>query len=136
MDKSGRQGDGSRQESNHKLALAEDKFRAGAWAEAENHIRAAIAIDPKNHRAHNDLGVLLHSQNKTESALKSIHLALSLNAEYTDAALNCAEILLTQGRHEERNSFLRNYLGKNPKDEEVRDTLMASEELEMRSQNS
>ncbi len=98
----------------------------------ESQIRLALTRNPKNQRSHNDLGVLLHNQNKTELALQSLQKALAIQSDYTDAALNYAEILNVKGRLEERNTFLRNYLARNSMDVEVRETVMASEELEMR----
>ncbi len=109
-----------------------EELAGDSGGEAERKIRLSLSQEPKNYRAYNDLAVLLHSQNKIDLALNCLYQALALKPDYTDAALNCGEILKVNGKAEERNTFLRKYLAINSMDAYVRDSLIVSEEKEMR----
>jgi protein O-GlcNAc transferase len=57
-------------------------------AEAAHHLAHAVAVDPDNPWAHNNLGGLLGENDRLDDALKSYTKALELKPDYADAHCN------------------------------------------------
>ncbi len=68
------------------------------WPEAEKQLRHAIEIDPKNERAHANLGLALGQQDRYSDALKEFQAASMSESE---AHSNLAFVLWSQGKLEE-----------------------------------
>ncbi len=74
--------------------------------EAEQSIRAALAIDERNPSAHNNLGTLLMRRHD-EAALACFDRALAINPTFFDAHVHRATLLREQGLHCRRGDGLR-----------------------------
>ena len=65
-------------------------FNGHAWADAEEHYKRALAIDPNYALAHFNLGNLYDEQNDPALALTHYNEALRLHPNYADAHYNLA----------------------------------------------
>ena len=71
--------------------------RSGRIAEAQDHFRAAMRLDPHYARAHNDLGVTLLDQGKTEPAIKEFRSAIEADPHYATAHASLGNALVAKG---------------------------------------
>jgi tetratricopeptide (TPR) repeat protein len=72
--------------------------REGRTADAEAHYRAAIAVDPTNAIAHNDLGLLLLRSQGVDAALPDLTAAVAADPRYAKARATLGHALLANGR--------------------------------------
>jgi tetratricopeptide (TPR) repeat protein len=79
------------------LGEAYRALRAGHLDEAERHYREALARDPGNETALNNLGALLAQRGQPELGEPLIREAVSVNPNYADAHSNLAVILNGKG---------------------------------------
>ena len=94
--------------------LGTDLLKAGAFRDAAQHFRAALAINPTLAQAHNNLGcVLTHLGEQTE-ALASFQAAVALSPGYVEAHCNAGVLLLRLGRLAEATHCFQTALGFQP----------------------
>jgi tetratricopeptide (TPR) repeat protein len=74
------------------------------WAEAEMNLRQVIALNSEHQRAHNNLGLVLAHDSRTEEALAEFHKGGCGEAE---ARENVALAMTTEGRWDEARSQYR-----------------------------
>ena len=97
----------------HEAALAQDPSRvqahtnlvslygrAGNFAKAEEHYRAAVALGGDLGEAHYDYGVLLGQQEKWDAAADAYRRALAVNASHVQARNNLGQLLERQRQFE------------------------------------
>ena len=82
----------------------------GDLARSIAHCRKAIATDPENASAHNDLGVLYLNSGMTEEALAEFKRAIALQPTFSAAALNAGFASLSFGEFENAERFARTAL--------------------------
>jgi DNA-binding response OmpR family regulator len=73
------------------------------FADAENHLRQAIGLNPKSAEAHNLMGVLHESRGERDASYRSYKAALKADRDYEPARNNMQ-------RHYERSTFGRTEL--------------------------
>ena len=88
-----------------KEALARTEFSLGEacqrrkdWARAEQHYRRSVAAMPELPELHNNLGVVLRSQQKTDQAVATFQHALRLRPNFTAALCNLGSAYKSQGK--------------------------------------
>lgn len=74
---------------------------------ARKNFEEALALNPKDARAHNDLGVLLEKEGKLEEALASYEKAVQSNPAFALAQSNLGNLLGLLGKHEEAAEAFR-----------------------------
>ena len=57
----------------------------------------ALAIDPKNAEAHNNLGVVMAGDRRLEEAVSHIETALAINPDFAEAHCNLGSVLAACG---------------------------------------
>ena len=92
-------------------AATEDRFgtafrERGELDQAVFHYRRALALEPGNPGAHNNLGITLHTQGHFEDAARELGEALRLEPDDPLAHYNLGNVLSDQGRTDEA---LRHY---------------------------
>ncbi|MBI1195060.1 MAG: tetratricopeptide repeat protein [Gammaproteobacteria bacterium] len=82
--------------------LGHTLYLAGRLAEAEAAFRRAIKDHPDQAaNIYSALGVVLHSQERTDDAIAAMQKAVALRPDYLDGHVNLAEALRQQGRIDE-----------------------------------
>lgn len=74
--------------------LGNEMMNMGRWAEAEPHLRAAIAIDPANAEAHNNLGLVLANAGRPASGAAELVEALRHRPNMPSALVNLCILLV------------------------------------------
>ncbi len=69
-------------------ALAHIAMRRKDWAEAEAHLRRALALDSESYEAMNDLGLVLQKGGKTREAIDRLHDAVKVSPARSEAHEN------------------------------------------------
>jgi tetratricopeptide (TPR) repeat protein len=77
--------------------LATEMTRGGEVAKAVEAWREALAVEPEDARAHNNLGVALVRAQRQQEGVASFRRAIELNASYADAYSNLGAALWTLG---------------------------------------
>jgi tetratricopeptide (TPR) repeat protein len=85
-------------------------YNQGNWAEAEKHLRQAVALNPKLARAWINLGMTLAQSYRTAESLEAFGKVVSP----AQAQSNLAFILTTQGRYEDAKAYYRKALAGEP----------------------
>lgn len=85
-------------------------YSRGKFAEAEKHLRDAIALNPKYDRAWINLGLTLGQQRKYDESLEAFQKAVSPGEAYA----NLAFVFLSQGKREEAKQSYREALKRDP----------------------
>ncbi len=80
---------------------AVDLMKKGRYAEAVPEWNQALALAPRDWRAHNSLGVALMETGKVDEAVEHYREALALNPEYAEAYNNLGEASATKGSVDE-----------------------------------
>ncbi len=75
--------------------------KAGRLPEAEQWIRRAIAVDPRQSVFHNNLGLALLASRKIEEAIAEFHIAISLQPDSFDTFNHLGNALCDLGRFDE-----------------------------------
>jgi len=78
-------------------------------AEAENHLREAIAYDGRLPQAHYQLGQALEKQGKFTEAIQSLKLAAALDPNYPDPHYTLGRIYQRQGESEEAKKSMERF---------------------------
>lgn len=86
-------------------------------------LQGAVEAEPGSAEAHNFLGSAYASLGRTREAMEHFRLALSLQADYSNARLNLGNALVRAGRFDEAIAEYRRILEGNPGDELTRDRL-------------
>jgi tetratricopeptide (TPR) repeat protein len=81
-----------------RMRVANLLARQGETVQAIVHYRAALAIDPRNAKAHDDLAVALSQQGKLDEALPHFAKALESDPKLDNAHYNWGMILYQQGK--------------------------------------
>jgi Flp pilus assembly protein TadD len=92
------------------LALAS----RGEFAEAIEHYRTALEIQPDSIQAHNDLGLALAGCGKFDEAIDHFRTALEINPDYMDTHYNLGTALAGCGKFDEAIDHFRTALEINP----------------------
>jgi len=98
----------------------------GQLAEAEQHIRQAIAVDNQQAVYYANLGNVLGAQNRPEEAYQCFQQALSLNPGHLGALSNATTALLSMGRAGEAKPLCLKILDIAPDDVGARQNLAAA----------
>jgi Flp pilus assembly protein TadD len=86
----------------------------GDWASASTHYSEAIRIDPRNHFAHNGLGVALAATGRPEGAISHFGMALGIAPDYAEAHNNLGNALVAKGRTDEAKACFQKALAIQP----------------------
>jgi tetratricopeptide (TPR) repeat protein len=79
---------------NYASALLEEH----RYREAEEHLRAAVGVEPDSPEAQADLGVALSAQGQVDEAVAHLQRAIAIQPDYAAAHQNLGEAYATQGR--------------------------------------
>ena len=93
--------------------LAASLTRAGEFAEAEHHFRAALKQEPST-QAHTGLGVVLSQLGRVDEAISSLHEAIEADPENAAAYDRLGTILVQQGSLEEAAAIYRLLISNRP----------------------
>lgn len=94
--------------------LGNELLNAGAFRDAAQHFRAALAINATLVQAHNNLGFVLTHLGEEKEALASFQAAFALSPRYVEARCNAGAILLRLGRLAEAADCFQTALGIQP----------------------
>jgi tetratricopeptide (TPR) repeat protein len=83
------------------VTIGERHFASGEPEEAARHFRTALAADPDNVRALNDLAVVSQLYGETEGCIRLLERALRIDGRDPETLVNLADILLRSGRSDE-----------------------------------
>jgi tetratricopeptide (TPR) repeat protein len=89
-------------------------YGRGAGGEAEQFWGMALALDPHNSDANNNLGLLFAETGRHERAEQAYRRALAVRADYPEAWNNLGTLLSRLGRKDEAEAALRRALELNP----------------------
>ncbi len=89
--------------------------RRGHHAQAEAHLREAIASDPDQANAHNSLGTVLERQDRLDEATHHYAEALRAQPRHTTALQNLAGLHYRRERHAEAEHLFRRLADLNPR---------------------
>jgi tetratricopeptide (TPR) repeat protein len=96
----------------------------GDWARAALLLERAIALDPNNQRAHNNLGVVRLNERRFHEAVREFDLALRLTGgKHYKACFNKALSLIGLARRQDACAQLRACVAVNPAYEQPREAL-------------
>ncbi len=106
------------------VALAAGTWRqAHVWRTSETLWRQAVAVDPTNVFAHNDLGSALVEENRPEEAAAEFERAVAINPGMIDAQFNLAVLRAQAGRIDEAIEHLQIVVAVHPQDVQAREFL-------------
>jgi tetratricopeptide (TPR) repeat protein len=108
------------------LLQASEHTARGAHAEAAGCYREALALDPRNPGAHNNLGVALCNLGRYVEAAEQFRQAVGIKENYADAQFNLGSLLRSQGRYVESEQPLRRALKIKPTYVEAQISLAAT----------
>jgi len=95
--------------------LCHTLYLAGHLDEAEAAFRRAIKDHPEQAvEVHSALGIVLHSQARTDEAIDSMQAAVNLRPDAIDSRVNLAEALRQQGRIDEAVAQFRESIARAP----------------------
>lgn len=97
--------------------------QVGLWRDGETLLSHAIAVTRDNAVAHNNLGVALGTQGKTDAAMQQFREALRIKADYADAHNNVGLAFWRQARLEEAAAQYRQALQYDPDSAETHSNL-------------
>jgi len=92
----------------------------GRHAEAEASYRRSLALDPRQPKAHNNLGCVLQMQGRLNEAVASFRAALALDPELAQANQNLAAITRDPAASRKALDGYRRLIEANPRDAELR----------------
>jgi tetratricopeptide (TPR) repeat protein len=98
-------------------------FDAGEYKEAETCITRVLHQESGFADLLNMLGVIYHSQGRTDEAERSFEKALAINPNYTDAALNLSVIYNDKGKYNEAREIYSRAVNNSYEDEEQEEGL-------------
>jgi len=105
------------------IQLAVALLGQGKAEEAQQHLRAAAALEPQNDQPHYYLGLAFRQQHKLAEARAEFESALRLNPDNFKAHGNLGLIFAEQGILDQAESHLRGALRINPDDTLAQDSL-------------
>ncbi len=111
--------DNARAHSNLSEALA----RAGKIAEAEQHAREAVRLEPSSAVAHHNLGLILAKSGRRAEAYGYFQEALKLQPTYSEAWCDLGSTLLVEGELSEAVRCFQQSLQSNPGNAEAHNNL-------------
>jgi Tfp pilus assembly protein PilF len=95
----------------------------GRHAEAEASYRRSLALDPRQPKAHNNLGCVLQMQGRLDEAVTSFQRALALDPALAQANQNLAAITRDSAAARNALAAYRRHLEANPSDAEAHNNL-------------
>jgi len=95
-------------------SLAIDCYDRGKLSQAEEHVRAALALDPNSARDHSMLGVILSRRQDLEGAAHHFRETLRIDPSTAKTYFNLGVVLLQQRQWQEGADYLEQYLKKKP----------------------
>lgn len=95
-------------------ALAESHMAARRFADAEGVYRKILTLDPESASVHNELGLVLHYQGKSEAALETLKTATTLDPKLQRAWLSYGFVLTTLGRKDQARLALQKTIALDP----------------------
>lgn len=95
----------------------------GEYKAAISEWNAALAIDPNDAKAQNNLAFALAKEGRLEEAIPHWRKALAANDEYAEVHRNLGGALLEKGELDEAITHLRRALAANPQDAKAHDSL-------------
>ncbi len=81
-------------------------INAGEFAEAEQHFRKILSIDPQNKTAYNNLATVYSRQKKEKQAKEMLQAALDIDPLYVFPRVNLAHYLIDEEKVEEAKDLL------------------------------
>ena len=102
------------------------------WKDSESLYRRVLAVEPGHYLAHNNLGLVLDGQGRTEEALEQLHLALEQRPRYAPALNNLGAIQLRLGLIKEAETHFRAAMESDPSLPESYNNLALLEESRKR----
>jgi serine/threonine-protein kinase len=97
---------------NHSLGLA---LLYQKPAEAERYLAMAVALRPDSAGAHNNLGLTLQGQGRSEEAIAEYRRALALDPNYAGANTHLGIALMSQGKMKEAIQEFHQAINRDPK---------------------
>ena len=82
-------------------------FQQSDWENAEKIFEEILRLEPKNHTAFNNLGMVKINRGKNEEARYNFTRAIRANSTYAEAYANLANILFADGNLREAESNYR-----------------------------
>jgi len=86
------------------------------WRNSVTLFERALSVTSKNYLTHNNLGVALFLEGRTEEAVRHYNAALQIKPDYADAHYNIGMALAAQGKYEEAIHRYREALHVRPDD--------------------
>jgi tetratricopeptide (TPR) repeat protein len=105
----------------------------GFWKDSEALYRRVLSVEPGHFLAHNNLGLVLDQEGRTEEALEQLHLALEQRPRYAPALNNLGAIQLRLGLIREAETHFRAAMESDPSLPESYNNLALLEEYRKRA---
>jgi glycosyltransferase involved in cell wall biosynthesis len=112
------------------VTIGERHFAAGEPEQAAQHFQTALASDPENVRALNNLGVISHVYGDSKTCVQFLQTALGFDRRDPETLLNLAEVSLQTGQGDEARRLHR-FLQGRPLDNPVLDERRATLQQEL-----
>ncbi len=98
-------------------------FQTGVWRNNVTLYQHALVVTGDNHVAHNNLGIVLREQGKTDEAIEHFRAAAAIFPAYGDAIANLASALLEKGQVDSAIAYCTDFLRDGRDHVEVRNNL-------------
>jgi tetratricopeptide (TPR) repeat protein len=99
------------------MRMAQIEHDQGKLAEAEAHLREALAGEPGNADVHLELGLVLYEKGDKNEALKETERALAINPKHADALYNMGAIHANLGDTGRARSYWEKLIASAPESE-------------------
>ena len=99
------------------VRMAQIEHDQGKLAEAEAHLREALAGEPGNADVHLELGLVLYEKGDKNEALKETERALAINPKHADALYNMGAIHANLGDTGRARSYWEKLIASAPESE-------------------
>ena len=99
----------------------------GRYPEAEEHMLASLALQPKQPHVRNNLGVCYKRQGKLQQAMENFNLAISLKPDYLAAYKNLIGLFMNHALYAQAAEISQIALGVFPQDMALTPTIGAGQ---------
>ena len=89
------------------IRMAQVSMEMGKTADAVNHLREAVRVDPKNHEARLELGRALFDTGDVDGAIRETEQLLQLDPSNLDGMYNMGAIYGNLGREDQARKYWR-----------------------------